>query len=143
MAKSAVSAMIDIGKVAKNLIKKHPTGEAANVRLAAVGLEDLGIEEFANGKFFSGDELYVVSDKKTYADLGFQKFGYLSMITALFAKVARDAMSKTRALGISGDMKGDGFQNGGVLIVEKGGKLLYYYKQDNPADHVANEKILE
>ncbi|XP_065558634.1 prostamide/prostaglandin F synthase-like [Artemia franciscana] len=65
------------------------------------------------------------------------------MITALFAKVARDAMSKTRALGISGDMKGDGFQNGGVLIVEKGGKLLYYYKQDNPADHVANEKILE
>ena len=40
-------------------------------------------------------------------------------------------------------MKGDGYQNGGLIIVEKGGKLLYSYRQENPADHPSNEDILK
>ena len=40
-------------------------------------------------------------------------------------------------------MQGDGYQNGGLLVVEKGGKLLYSYFQENPADHASNEDILK
>ena len=40
-------------------------------------------------------------------------------------------------------MKGDGLQNGGVLVVEKGGKLLYSFTQVNPAEHASNDDILK
>ena len=40
-------------------------------------------------------------------------------------------------------MRGDGFQNGGLLVVEKGGKVLYTFIQENPADHANNEDILK
>ena len=46
-------------------------------------------------------------------------------------------------LGISGDMKGDGFQNGGALIVDKGGKQLYEYRQEDAAEHISDEEILK
>ena len=44
---------------------------------------------------------------------------------------------------VGGDMRGDGFQNGGLLVVEKGGKVLYSFIQENPADHAQNEDILQ
>ncbi len=40
-------------------------------------------------------------------------------------------------------MRGDGFQNGGLLVVEKGGKVLYTFIQENPADHASNEDVLK
>lgn len=51
---------------------------------------------------------------------------------------------QAKELGIKGDMKGDGFQNGGLLVVAgKGEKVLYEFKQDNPADHAENATILK
>ena len=50
---------------------------------------------------------------------------------------------KGRERGVGGDLKGDGYQNGGLLVVGKGGKLLYSFVQENPADHAANEDILK
>ena len=43
---------------------------------------------------------------------------------------------------LSNDLKGDGFQNGGALVVAKGGKLLYEYRQENVADHISKEEIV-
>ena len=40
-------------------------------------------------------------------------------------------------------MKGDGFQNGGALIVNKGGQTLYEYRQEDAADHISKEEILK
>ena len=41
-------------------------------------------------------------------------------------------------------MSGDGFQNGGLIVVEaKGEKVLFEFRQDNPADHATNSAILE
>lgn len=46
-------------------------------------------------------------------------------------------------MGISGDMKGDKMQTGGLLVVSpKGEKILYEFKQVNPADHAENAAIL-
>jgi hypothetical protein len=42
------------------------------------------------------------------------------------------------------DFKGDGYQNGGTLIITKGGEnVLMDYRQENAADHVSNEEILK
>ena len=46
-------------------------------------------------------------------------------------------------MGITGDMKGDGFQNGGTLIVDKNGKQLYEYRQEDAAEHISAEEILK
>nr|KAG5706427.1 hypothetical protein BaRGS_032820 [Batillaria attramentaria] len=50
-------------------------------------------------------------------------------------------MAKAEKVG--GDMKGDGMQNGGTLVVEKGGKTLLSFKQENPADHVDPAEVLK
>ncbi|XP_078322641.1 prostamide/prostaglandin F synthase-like [Crassostrea virginica] len=40
-------------------------------------------------------------------------------------------------------MKGDGFQNGGALIVKAGGtEVIYSYKQEDPGVYVQPEEIL-
>ena len=41
-------------------------------------------------------------------------------------------------------MKGDGFQNGGLLIVKKGGmEMPLFHTEEVPGDHVPNDTILE
>ena len=46
--------------------------------------------------------------------------------------------------GLSGNFRGDGLLNGGMLIVTAGGeKVLLSHKQASPGDHVSNEQILE
>ena len=45
-----------------------------------------------------------------------------SLIPAILGRIARAAQNQAKALGISGNMEGDGFQKGGVLIVDKAGK---------------------
>ena len=37
-------------------------------------------------------------------------------------------------MGVKGDMKGDGFQNGGTVIVKKGGKLIFEHLQEDAAE---------
>jgi prostamide/prostaglandin F2alpha synthase len=42
------------------------------------------------------------------------------------------------------DLKGDGYQNGGTMIITKGGeKVLLDYRQENAADHVDPDEILK
>ena len=49
-----------------------------------------------------------------------------------------------KAWKVGGDMKGDGFQNGGLLVVApKGERVLFEFKQNNPADHAENSDILQ
>ncbi len=41
-------------------------------------------------------------------------------------------------------MKGDGYQNGGALVVEVGGsKTLLHYVQKEAPDHVSNADVLK
>ncbi|XP_042865833.1 prostamide/prostaglandin F synthase-like [Penaeus japonicus] len=127
---------------AKELSLLAPQLAQAGVRLIGIGLEELGVEEFIEGKFFDG-ELYIDTDKKNYKALNFKNLSALGLIPALIAKVARDTVRKAKQMGISGDMKGDKMQTGGLLVVSpKGEKILYEFKQENPADHAENAAIL-
>lgn len=48
-----------------------------------------------------------------------------------------------KASNIPWNLQGDGLQNGGCLIVEKGGKVLQSFRQEGAAEQLPNEKILE
>ena len=53
-------------------------------------------------------------------------------------------LTQARELQIEGNLAGDGLQNGGMLIVRKGGyELLHYHREEVPGDHVPNGKILQ
>ncbi|CAB3364056.1 Hypothetical predicted protein [Cloeon dipterum] len=127
---------------AHDLKQISPLLKENNVRLVGVGPENIGVEDFVAGEFFDG-ELFIDTDKKSYSGLGFKRFNWISVIAALFTRESRDAISRGKAANVGGDMKGDGLQNGGALIVGPGGKLLYSFKQDGPAEQVPNSKILE
>ena len=58
-----------------------------------------------------------------------------------FSAKWREAHAKARGMNINGDLKGDAFQNGGALIVDKGGKQLYEMIQEDSAVHITPEEI--
>ena len=68
------------------------------------------------------------------------------LISGLFApKSLLAGFKSVMTLRVKGNMFGDGWQNGGCLVVEKGGgeePLLYYIQQGAP-DHVSNEDVLK
>jgi prostamide/prostaglandin F2alpha synthase len=89
-------------------------------------------------------EVYVDEKKKTYEDLGYKRFNFLNIWKALLSAISRKALSDARAENISGNLSGDGLQNGGLLIVTKGGEqVLLNHREETPGDHVANAVILE
>ncbi|XP_023326168.1 prostamide/prostaglandin F synthase [Eurytemora carolleeae] len=112
-------------------------------RLIAVGLEPQGLEEFVLGEFFSG-ELFVDVDKKAFSNLGFKRLTFLQLFPAIFSKKTREANAKAKSLNLGGDMKGDGYQNGGCMVVGAGGNpLMFSFRQEEPSDHPENQQILE
>ncbi|XP_064611365.1 prostamide/prostaglandin F synthase-like [Liolophura sinensis] len=120
-----------------------PQLDAHQVRLVGIGLEELGVEEFVEGNFFSG-ELYIDLKKECYQNLGFKRLGFFSAIGSVFSKKGREASSQAKADALGGNLKGDGFQNGGALVVSSGGdKVLLSFKQENPADHVELSEVLK
>lgn len=120
-----------------------PQLDANNVRMIGVGLEELGVEQFVEGKFWAG-ELYIDTKKQCYKDLGFKRLGFFGAIGSILGKKGREMLSEAKKNNIAGDMKGDGFQNGGTIIVSAGGKeVLLTYAQDSPADHVPLEDVLK
>lgn len=82
--------------------------------------------------------------KQSYETLGYKRFGYIGILASLVCKASRDLIAKVRQdPTIGGDFKGDGLQNGGVLVIGKGGEVLLSYKQVSPADHVENSEVLK
>jgi len=114
-----------------------------NVKLIGVGLETLGMEEFIAGNFFAG-ELYVDENKSSFKQLGFKRLGLLKLVPGLFSRKWKEAKEKADSMNLGGNLAGDGYQTGGVLIVGQGGApTMYTYKQDDPADHPDNAEILK
>lgn len=126
----------------RQLSALKPKLDAADVRLAAVGLERLGVEDFLAKGYFTG-ELYIDENKKCYEDLGYKRFNFVSIWAAIVSAISRRTISNARREGIDGNLRGDGLQNGGLLIVERGGQtVLLSHREEVPGDHVPNSKIL-
>lgn len=119
-----------------------PRLDANNVRFVAIGLEELGVEDFVKGGFFTG-EIYIDLKKECYKKLGFRRLNVLTLMPALLNKSSRNALSESKQKKVGGNMQGDGWQNGGTLIVDKEGKALLTYKQENPSEHVDLNEVLK
>lgn len=120
-----------------------PQLDANGVGLVGIGLERLGVDEFLEKNFFAGT-VYIDEMKQNYKDLGFKRYGLLSVVASLLTRITRAAISEARSQGISGNFSGDGFQNGGLLVVSKGGDpVLLDFKQESPGHHVENQVILD
>ena len=113
------------------------------MRLIGVGLETLGVEEFLEGKFFDG-ELFVDESKESFQRMGFKQLSYLEVLPSVFSNKAAGAFFTAIGMNVGGNIYGDGFQNGGCLVVGAGGSpTLYTFKQLDPTDHPENEQILK
>ncbi|GFR12880.1 hypothetical protein TNCT_81281, partial [Trichonephila clavata] len=129
---------------AKDLSSIKSILDANNVRLIGIGVEELGVEDFINGKFFEGD-LFIDCEKKCYTDLGYKRFGMLSIIHSLGNKNILEMLFLiAKAENVGGDMKGDKYQVGGTLVISKGGKkVLLNHKQESLADHIHPSEVLK
>ena len=114
------------------------------LRLIGVGLEPIGVEDFIEGKFFDG-ELFVDQKKESYSKLGFKRLGLMQLPGAIFGKKSRDAAAKAKEMNLGGNLTvGDGYQNGGCLVVGAGGSpTMFTYIQEDAPDHPDNKQILE
>lgn len=81
--------------------------------------------------------------KESYKALGFRRLNIFSALPSIFGKKAREFNERVKREKISGNMTGDGMQNGGTLVVGQGGKLLLSFRQENAPDHVENEDVLK
>jgi len=101
------------------------------------------MEEFIAGNFFAG-ELFVDDKKSSFKQLGFKRLGFLQLVPGLWSRKWREAKAKADSMSLGGNLAGDGYQTGGVLVVGQGGApTMLTYKQDDPADHADNAAILE
>ena len=72
---------------------------------------------------FSAD-LYIDDNKSMYKTIGFSRFSMMGALGAAIDKETRNINSQAGKVGITGNLKGDKLQLGGLLIVEKG--VLWY-----------------
>ncbi|KAG8568539.1 hypothetical protein GDO81_014055 [Engystomops pustulosus] len=128
---------------AKEVSKLQESFSANQIRLIGIGPENVGLQEFVEGKYFSG-ELYLDESKQSYKELGFKRYNALSVVPAALGKKVRDIVTKANADGVQGNFSGDLLQSGGMLIVSKGGeKVLLHFVQDSPGDHVPLETLVK
>jgi len=119
-----------------------PILDSNDVKLVGVGLEELGVQEFIDEQYFKG-ELYIDTEKKSYNALGFKRFGFFGLIPAVLSAASRLAQSRAKSLGMTGNLAGDGYQNGGALVIGKNGETLFHYVQQGAPDHASNLDLLK
>ncbi|KAM9298825.1 prostamide/prostaglandin F synthase [Gastrophryne carolinensis] len=128
--------------IAKDISQLKETLDANQIRLIGIAPESLGLQEFLDGQYFSG-ELYLDESKQSYKELGFKRYNALSIVPAALGQKVRDIVTKANADGVQGNFKGDLLQSGGVLIVSKGGeKVILHFVQDSPGDYVPLKALL-
>jgi len=121
---------------AKNVSQLATPLQDRNVRFVAIGPERLGWEDFMKGKFWVNTEVYYDPEKKLYQELGLKRSGLFGVVGGMFTKKTWDMVGKTRSAGVSGNLKGDIYQLGGLFVVDKGGdKILYEFRQQDFNDY--------
>ncbi|TRY74557.1 hypothetical protein TCAL_00697 [Tigriopus californicus] len=114
------------------------------IRLVGIGLEKLGVEDFVAGQFFQGELFIDAEDRKSYRDLGFHQMSGMDLVPGLLSPQALSAGFNATLSGLGGNMWGNGMQNGGLLVVERGGnKVPFSFRQNQPSDHPDRKAILD
>ncbi|CAI5493174.1 unnamed protein product [Closterium sp. Naga37s-1] len=113
----------------------------AGVRVVAIGLEHLGLDEFVDGGYWKG-ELYIDDGKRAYSALQLKSISLWQVAyQLLFDKTVKKSLGDTA--NVKGDLAGDGLQLGATFVFDRGGKLLHEFRQVTVADHPSPEELLK
>lgn len=114
---------------AVEISKIKPFLDETNVRLVAIGFDTTGLQSFVNGGYFAG-ELLLDEEMKVYTGLRLNRLGFATTVEALMnPKVWKILKSVVITNPIPGDFEGDGMQLGAVLVIDKGGEVMFEQKQ--------------
>ena len=108
----------------------------------AVGLAKLDYEDFLNENYFQNGHIYIDEGKETYKALDFSSKGIFSLYGMLNVGMYSQAYKASKR-GIKGNMKGDGTQLGGTLIVDRKGDVVFKHVQKNYSDQPDMEQIFK
>ena len=103
------------------------------------GVDDDGLEEF-HRKYFTYP-LYLDHDKEFYGALGGRTLSFYSLF-GLIPKSFGSLGERLKAKQIEGNFKGEGFLQGGVMMFNSAGDLVYSY-QEVTGEELPMDQILE
>lgn len=132
---------------AREISKVKPFLDEAGVRLVAVGFDAVGLQNFINGGFFSG-ELLLDTEMEAYRGLRLNRLGFVSTVKAAAnPRVWKILKSVLLTNPIPGDFEGDGMQLGATYVVDKGGEVVFSQKQrffgDIPSEEELQNAVLK
>lgn len=123
---------------AVKLDKIKPQLEAKGVHMVAVGLEQIGLEEFQEGKFWSSDLVIETPDQELHKLLNTKRASALSLLNI---NMFREGMKLQKEVGGNATV-GDGMILGGVWMMDASGKCTFEFGQKHFRDHADIDKIL-
>ncbi|KAK2719959.1 prostamide/prostaglandin F synthase-like isoform X2 [Artemia franciscana] len=90
------------------------------------------IDDFFKLTGYEG-KLYIDENEECYQALQLKRITPLNALPMVFSKSARNGIRQVKEQRVGGNLRGDGYQLGGVLIVRKGGDLVAFQRQESPA----------
>ena len=112
-----------------------------SLKHVAIGFTKLDYEEFDQENYFKDGKIYIDETKETYDALSFGKKGIFSFYGMMNPKLYLKSIQAS-SKGISGNLKGDGTQLGGTIIVDKKGNVIYKHVQANYSDQPPVDEII-
>mmetsp|Transcript_83605 Transcript_83605/g.261206 ORF Transcript_83605/g.261206 Transcript_83605/m.261206 type:complete len:159 (+) Transcript_83605:193-669(+) len=124
---------------AQDIAQLKPQFDALGARLVLVGYEDVGAQEFLDGKFWEGD-VFIDTPHAVFKALGTQTAGLWTLAKPSVIAGIRKAASK----GVPANQKGGTTDPtlGGTYVVHEG-NFVYEYQHQHFADHASGDEVLE
>lgn len=124
---------------AQDIAQLKPKFDELNAKLICVGYEDVGAQEFLDGKFWQG-ELLVDQPHAVFQALGTRKVG----LWTLGSPSVVSALSKAMRMGIPKNFEGSTLDGtlGGTYVVSNG-EFVYEYQNQDFGDHAPGEEVLQ
>ncbi|KAJ9080386.1 hypothetical protein DSO57_1025595 [Entomophthora muscae] len=125
------------------LSELKPEFDALDIKLIAIGFENVGLNDFLSGGYWDW-EILVDNERNVHTSLDLKKVPVSVGLKDLMSSATRAAIMAATKAGIQGDFKGDGFQLGGTFVVEKAtSKLLYAYRQVGAGSYSSLKEVYE
>jgi prostamide/prostaglandin F2alpha synthase len=107
--------------------REHP----GKVKLVGIGFDILDYQRFVDeGHLAGGEGIFLDKERAVYNALHMKRasrWSLFKLITSKFRKLAD--MAKGR--GIKGNLKGDGYQLGGTVVLDQEGAIVFKHLQDD------------
>jgi len=105
-----------------------------------IGVDDKGLSEFYNDHYtyplYKDDALTFYNDFFNKRKLGFTTYNPLKLYSGF-----KTMTKRVKKKGLKGNMVGEGFVKGGVVIFDKGGKAVYAYEEETFTELVVDDIV--